>query len=82
MKEESEFIRRKEDLVTLRSSRESANFDAFVERCLNAVDDFFYEWINRRIVLVSRAIKRYRVWMELADIVLAPSETVPDRRTS
>ena len=35
---DSQFIRRKEDLVTLRPGRENAWLDAFVERFLRLVD--------------------------------------------
>lgn len=36
---ERQFIRRKEDIITLRTGRECAAFDSFVERSLSRVDD-------------------------------------------
>lgn len=35
---EARYIRKKEDIVTLRTGRESAGFDGFVERCLTRLD--------------------------------------------
>ena len=35
---EARYIRKKEDIVTLRTGRESAGFDGFVERCLASLD--------------------------------------------
>ncbi|KAK5708886.1 hypothetical protein LTR17_020291 [Elasticomyces elasticus] len=47
---EMEFIRRKEDLITLRDGRESASFDAFVERCVWSADCVLSRWCHCSIV--------------------------------
>lgn len=49
---EAQFIRRKEDIVTLRSGRESAVFDSLVERCLSRVDDFLQRRLRCHIIRV------------------------------
>lgn len=50
---EEHFIRRKEDMITLRSGRESAVFDSLVERCLSRVDDFLQRRLRCQIIRVS-----------------------------
>ncbi|KAK4634276.1 hypothetical protein CLAFUW4_01010 [Fulvia fulva] len=47
---EEHFIRRKEDMITLRSGRESAVFDSLVERCLSRVDDFLQRRLRCQII--------------------------------
>ncbi|KAK3629620.1 hypothetical protein LTR56_017925 [Elasticomyces elasticus] len=44
------FIKRKEDLITLRDGRESAGFDGFVERCLRGADYVLSRWCHCNIV--------------------------------
>ncbi|TKA82965.1 hypothetical protein B0A55_01562 [Friedmanniomyces simplex] len=50
VQEELDFIRCKEDLITLRDGRESASFDGFVERCLNALDQFLSSWCHCQVI--------------------------------
>ncbi|KAF7185019.1 hypothetical protein HII31_13642 [Pseudocercospora fuligena] len=58
---ESRFIRRKEDIVTLRSGRESAAFDGFVEICLRRAHKFMKHYFN------SDIIHRWFLTQELRD---------------
>lgn len=52
---ESRFIRRKEDIVTLRSGRESATFDGLVETGLNRIHKFLERYFKTDIVQVRFA---------------------------
>jgi hypothetical protein len=54
VEEEAAFILKKEDLVTLRSGRDSAGFDGVVERVLSKTDDFLSERLGCQIIQVSR----------------------------
>lgn len=49
---EAQFIRRKEDIVTLRTGRESAGFDSFIERCLGVTDEFLQKRLKCRLIQV------------------------------
>ncbi|KAK5677034.1 hypothetical protein LTS10_010222 [Elasticomyces elasticus] len=48
-----EFIRRKEDIITLRAGRECASFDGFVERCLNGLDGFLSKYCRCKVIKVG-----------------------------
>lgn len=54
---EARFIRRREDLVTLRSGRECAGFDGFVEKCLGSVDTFLHKRLGCSVVQVRMAVR-------------------------
>jgi hypothetical protein len=54
VEEEAAFILKKEDLVTLRSGRDSAGFDGVVERVLSKTDDFLSKRLGCQIIQVSR----------------------------
>lgn len=57
VREESNFIRCKEDLITLRSGREYAGFDTFVEACLSRLDKRLKKApFHSNIVQVSRLL--------------------------
>ncbi|KAK4508371.1 hypothetical protein PRZ48_002109 [Zasmidium cellare] len=47
---ELKYIRRKEDIITLRTGRESAAFDCFVERAVYGVDNFLQSRLGCHIV--------------------------------
>ena len=49
---EARFIRRKEDIVTLRTGRECAGFDSYVERCLFNIDKFLGHYLCCRVIQV------------------------------
>lgn len=49
---EQSFIRRKEDIVTLRKGRECAGFDSFIERVLSRTDRFLVNRCRCRIIQV------------------------------
>lgn len=57
--EEAQFIQRKEDIVALRTGREAAGFDSFVECCLSGTDNLLHKWFNARAVQVGQLV-RYR----------------------
>ncbi|KAK5137338.1 hypothetical protein LTR08_008915 [Meristemomyces frigidus] len=50
VRREAQFIRHKEDIVTLRTGRESAGFDSAVEKCLSRLDHHLYRWCGSRII--------------------------------
>jgi hypothetical protein len=50
---EAQYIRKKEDIVTLRSGRESAGFDAFVENYLRRLDHILQATFGSKLVQVS-----------------------------
>lgn len=72
--EEAEYIKRKEDIVTLRSGRQTAGFDSLVECCLSGADNFLYGCFRSRIIRVSNYI--LAVWGQLTRI----TEVIPDFR--
>lgn len=55
VEDEQSFIRRKEDIITLRTGRECAIFDAFVERSLSKLDRFLVAHLGWHIIQVRRA---------------------------
>lgn len=50
--DEIEYIRRKEDIITLRTGRECAAFDNLVERALSRIDRFLVEVCKWHIIQV------------------------------
>lgn len=50
--EEFRFIKRKEDIVTLRTGRECAAFDSLVERALSGIDGFLVNRCRCKIIRV------------------------------
>ncbi|KAK3115260.1 hypothetical protein LTR53_005580 [Teratosphaeriaceae sp. CCFEE 6253] len=58
IQEEMEYIRRKEDLVTLRDGRESASFDVLVERCVTGLDKFLSRWCRCKRLFVTEELRQ------------------------
>ena len=58
---ESKFIRRKEDLVTLRGGREGAGFEGVVEQMLSRTDRFLTKRLKCRIIKVGTAFVRLSI---------------------
>lgn len=53
VEEEATYIKRREDIVTLRSGRPGTEFDGIVERCLGGLDCFLPKRCNSKLVQVS-----------------------------
>lgn len=66
MRREAQFIRRREDIITLRPGRECAGFDGFVERSVGETDKFFQKWLRWKVVQV-RWPPQTSVGVELMD---------------
>lgn len=54
--DEAQFIRRKEDIITLRTGRESASFDSFIEWCLGGMDSMLQRWCRCRLIQVRKSL--------------------------
>lgn len=52
IRREAQFIRRKEDIVTLRVGRECAGFDGLIERLLGSSDRFLQRWFHISVIRV------------------------------
>ena len=52
---EAKLFRRREDIVALRTGRESADFDVLVEQCLGILDSFFTKWCRWKVIGVGSA---------------------------
>lgn len=52
VQDEANYIRRKEDMITLRHGRECAGFDSLVERTLSRIDRVLYKAVGCRWIRV------------------------------
>ena len=56
VRREAQFIRGKEDMVTLRVGRECAGFDGFIERLLGSSDRFLQKWFYITAIRVGMIV--------------------------
>ena len=61
---EMRWIRRKEDIVTLRTGRVGAFFEELVERLLGVIDRFLTKWCRCRIITVRCAMSDVVVYAD------------------